>query len=515
MTIEHHDIPGQPVRRRRRTIRRIIVPAILLLIASPFLAYAVLAVRFYSGKPNPTHDYYADYNTMRNQYPDDDRAWGFYMAMTQRVRELVSDLNQIFDQISADGGIDFDDVPDPFAARPGDPFFAAADAALSATTLLSEARAAARRPIIGTLATDRYANEPPTSPADFLPPGTDPTRQTALILLLITPLGDAHNAAKILIFDAHRAIREEDAERAVENIRDIIRIARQCEREPGLLPDLVAIAIAQRAAEAVGEIIERNPTALNDTHLHELIPLFLTEAPRAAVIDFTHEWMVQQDIIQRVYTDDGRGNGRITPVAFFVFDLLQSPRPPPLLRVLAPIAAVLTADRQQQSSMLNEGIESAQQVVVDPAAHYPKAAQRLKQLEYGGYLVSRLIEPALLKAAGSQIQAHTLLQATAARLALERYRLTEGHYPDTLADLVPTYLPELPQDPFNPGHPINYLLRDGLPILYSVGSNGIDDGATPAPEGTNPADLEARFADPSGPSSTAPNADWILYPPKE
>ena len=505
-----------PPRRRRWSRRRIILLSSLLLLASPFLAYAVLAVRFYSGRPNPTHDYYADYNALREQFSEEDRAWGLYMAMRPRVKDFYK-LRDDFEEIAEKNGIDYDDIPGVLDARPGDPFYQTARDAISQTTLLDEIRAAARHPIIGTLATDRFVNDPPTSPSDFLPPSSDPAQQESLMLMLIMPLGDVRDSIKILAFDAHSAVHEGDHARAVANILDIVRIARQAEREPGIIADLVAIACLSVAQETTLEIVNKQPSAFDDDQLHDLANLFLTDAIEAATIDFEHERMMQHDVIQRIYTDDGHGNGRLTSHGLGFMD---SNRPAHIVKLLAPIAGALTADRRSQTRMLDDGIESAQRLVLDPATHYPEAAARLHRLENTApgdifrYILSRIMEPGLAKAAQTQIQTRTRIRATATRLALERHKLAEGHYPDTLDQLVPTYLPELPADPFNPGHPIKYLLRDNQPILYSVGSNAIDNQATPAPRNADAANLEARFANPAGPAPTAPQADWILSPPQ-
>ncbi|MEX0775953.1 MAG: hypothetical protein WD042_09605 [Phycisphaeraceae bacterium] len=79
--------------------------------------------------------------------------------------------------------------------------------------------------------------------------------------------------------------------------------------------------------------------------------------------------------------------------------------------------------------------------------------------------------------------AHSHMAATA--LAIKLYELEHGRRPATLADLVPAYLPAVPQDPFAPQPaPIQYL-PNGAPtdagtvgpaILYSVGRDGVDQG---------------------------------------
>ncbi|MCC7374694.1 MAG: hypothetical protein IT581_08555 [Verrucomicrobiales bacterium] len=88
-------------------------------------------------------------------------------------------------------------------------------------------------------------------------------------------------------------------------------------------------------------------------------------------------------------------------------------------------------------------------------------------------------------------QIHLELAATAC--ALERHRLANGSYPDTLAPLVPKYLPAVPVDPID-GQPLRYR-RDAADrfALWSVGENGTDDGG----------------ALPKGGESTTYEGDWV------
>jgi hypothetical protein len=61
-------------------------------------------------------------------------------------------------------------------------------------------------------------------------------------------------------------------------------------------------------------------------------------------------------------------------------------------------------------------------------------------------------------------------------IALKRYQLHEGKYPDSLTLLVPSYLSALPLDRAD-GKLLRYKRRDADTfLLYSVGSNCIDDG---------------------------------------
>jgi hypothetical protein len=66
-------------------------------------------------------------------------------------------------------------------------------------------------------------------------------------------------------------------------------------------------------------------------------------------------------------------------------------------------------------------------------------------------------------------------------IALKRYELRTGKYPDQLATLVPNFFRELPIDVMD-GKPIRYRLNsDGTFLLYSVGEDGVDNGGDLTP----------------------------------
>ena len=66
-------------------------------------------------------------------------------------------------------------------------------------------------------------------------------------------------------------------------------------------------------------------------------------------------------------------------------------------------------------------------------------------------------------------------------LALRAYRLQTGEYPSSLADLVPSYLPEIPLDPYAPEIPLRYRSTNTGYDCYSVGPDGTDDGGKRVP----------------------------------
>lgn len=79
--------------------------------------------------------------------------------------------------------------------------------------------------------------------------------------------------------------------------------------------------------------------------------------------------------------------------------------------------------------------------------------------------------------------------------ALERYRLANGAYPESLDALVPVCMDELPHDVVI-GQAYHYLLRpDGTYLLYSVGWNLTDDGGKIIYQKDNPEKIDNTQGD--------------------
>ncbi|HTB83402.1 MAG TPA: hypothetical protein VK742_07105 [Candidatus Sulfotelmatobacter sp.] len=65
-------------------------------------------------------------------------------------------------------------------------------------------------------------------------------------------------------------------------------------------------------------------------------------------------------------------------------------------------------------------------------------------------------------------------------IALKRYQLKHGAWPQTLGELAPELFPTVPIDPYD-GKPLRYHPNpDGTYLLYCVGEDGVDDGGDPS-----------------------------------
>jgi hypothetical protein len=86
-----------------------------------------------------------------------------------------------------------------------------------------------------------------------------------------------------------------------------------------------------------------------------------------------------------------------------------------------------------------------------------------------------LLLPAATKVNDAVDRERQTFDVTTTAFALAWYQRVNGRYPDSLADLAPTFLKAVPADVFS-GKGLVYKPRaDGF-LLYSVGVNGTDDG---------------------------------------
>jgi hypothetical protein len=92
------------------------------------------------------------------------------------------------------------------------------------------------------------------------------------------------------------------------------------------------------------------------------------------------------------------------------------------------------------------------------------------------YIFSRMLLPSLPKLYLRDAEQTALARVTAAALAIERYRLAHANaLPDNLEQLTPTYCKPVPTDPYD-GKPLRYKKHGPSYAVYSLGSNGSDDG---------------------------------------
>jgi hypothetical protein len=136
----------------------------------------------------------------------------------------------------------------------------------------------------------------------------------------------------------------------------------------------------------------------------------------------------------------------------------------------------LAIARMQQEWLLP--MVDVENKIVSPAVVHERQAEGAKEFShYSLYKVfAEGIFPALnaMQRKIASMQSSVDLARTA--IALERYRLARGEYPESLDALAPQFIAKLPHDVIG-GGPLKYRrTSDGQFVLYSVGWNEKDDG---------------------------------------
>ena len=107
--------------------------------------------------------------------------------------------------------------------------------------------------------------------------------------------------------------------------------------------------------------------------------------------------------------------------------------------------------------------------------------------------MSLILIPSLERSMLLQFRAFTIRRMAATALAIRLYEIDHGRRPEALSDLVPTYLRTVPRDPFAADErEISYAPDAELPLLYSVGSNGLDERGSFGFKSGGAVDLEAK-----------------------
>jgi hypothetical protein len=99
------------------------------------------------------------------------------------------------------------------------------------------------------------------------------------------------------------------------------------------------------------------------------------------------------------------------------------------------------------------------------------------------YPLTRLLSPSLEESRQPSLQAsidavcraQARQAASRSSIAIERYRRVHGEAPEGLDQLVPDFLDRPPIDPFD-GAPLRYYVDSGGYKVYSIGSDGVDQG---------------------------------------
>jgi hypothetical protein len=518
---------------RHRTLQAIGV-SLLALIG----VYTVLFVRFNTGSPTITHNYLAELNERNAAFSEDERALPAFEALERAWSPVFREL-LTFDTRDQNGN----ELPQHATERfPYTPPNARGYAELVAAHArvrphIDDAITASRLPTLGILYSDRYeevTNENGTIEYKMLPPTEDPALGGTVIEVLLPWLGHARNNSKLIAFDAVLAARDNDPDRAAESLSAVFDTARLIGQEHTLISSLVAIAIQTMGETVLLQILHDHPNLLTESHLTAIAHTAATSGRVARGLDFETERRMFGDFLQRAYTDDGHGDGRLTAEGIRLALLMNGVMPGEPddlartdilpMRFTGPVAMLSFGSRRDQREMHERLMRLAESLLAatpgsDTHRRLHREADELTETLRSDprFRMAEILTPAFTRAVETAHKSHAHTNATGTTIALHIHHQRTGHWPDTLDDLTPHLLPAVPEDPFDPGRPIKYRLIDAVPHVYFVGADGQDNAAARAPASAerDVGSLELRYARNLDPAEGTLGADLVIFPPRD
>lgn len=487
-----------------RALKRLMQAAVVCILFSAAL-YAYLAIRYYAVSPTIARNFTKELNAPTLAAPEADRAWPVYI-------EAVEALGADPEFIRAEGGA----WPLEPGASNWDEGRTWIENRQRAITLIREG---ATRPMTGYI----YSNTPDevyirlkeriAGAKDWMVP----ERQENPILMgvLLPHLGELRRLARVIASDLAIAGVESDSERAVADIRALLGIARQTYAEPMLISRLVGVAVATLAADRTLPLLRREGFFSRE-QLRIIAHEFAGFAGGRVSMYAESERLMWEDVAQRVFSDDGKGNGHVVHAAFPAIARefgTADPSIKPIVKVVMPAVAVWNGTRSEFMSRVQALDEALARDDALPAwCHSQRtsgeASRALLDRCDALLTVFRSLQGGEEENTARYFWSRDVFEAKRAAVltasSLEVYRLDRGAFPALLTDLVPEFMSALPTDPFD-GRPMRYAVRDGAPLLWSIGTDGKDDGGRP------PSDPKRDAWNPPG-TKTAADGDWILYP---
>jgi hypothetical protein len=124
-----------------------------------------------------------------------------------------------------------------------------------------------------------------------------------------------------------------------------------------------------------------------------------------------------------------------------------------------------------------DGIDPVQKIVLPPKiAEFQREADALDHHVFPYKFLAAIFVPNFAKGVQTFARIQTKVEEAQIVCALERHRLAQGKYPETLDELAPQFIGKLPHDIIG-GQPLKYRrTTDGQFVLYSIGWNETDDG---------------------------------------
>lgn len=262
---------------------------------------------------------------------------------------------------------------------------------------------------------------------------------------------------------------------AAGNIATIIGLAHTLDTEPVLISKMVRISLLSMAVQDLEHHL--NSGGFNDADLQLLSRSFSGSeqtnqvvngiiGERAIMIRYFRMSLAEA----QQYANQGDDNS--SPIGG---PPVPGPRPP-----LFKVSGFMDRDLRFYLAAMQTNIWFGETHQHDLPLITNLSAQMTDQAKQKLCIFSAMLLPAAGNLYFKEARSLAQIRTAEAALAIERYRASSGTLPDSLAALVPEYLPAVPEDPYD-SQPLRYKKLEHGYVVYSVDRDGEDNGGKERP----------------------------------
>jgi hypothetical protein len=260
------------------------------------------------------------------------------------------------------------------------------------------------------------------------------------------------NVLQVLSIRARYRVYQADDRSALNNLSTILQATETLEKEPAIVSQLLRISFLKIA---IGDTCDLLPHAgWSERQLKQLQEELLFQDHIAVGVRLAH--LGERVFSEEVFSDPKK-----------VFEEVE-----------VNISPLLGADQLFYLQFMERVIAAYELPYAELTVKLELLESELRSLEGFQRLrhpVSQAILPFLSAMRIATGRGTASLRSGATLIACERYHLAHGKWPKQLTDLTPQFMETLPLDPFD-GQPLRYQVTPEAVMVYSIGSDLVDDG---------------------------------------
>jgi len=282
------------------------------------------------------------------------------------------------------------------------------------------------------------------------------------------------------------AVQLGDADRAIRALTDSASLAQLLQDEPILISQLVRISGCALALSQAEQLLSR--LRLDEHHLGAVETAIrslsqgdgfrdsMIHERACGIAMFENPKMLSAEVNREEDSPENQYGLSLALAAYGVTGLRQADK----------VVFLATFEHQLTNAPLN-----APERLSAVEAAGSNVLQRIKA--FPPKIISGILLPGLSRAAQKFCHLDAHRDAALTALAIERFRRAhDGALPETLQQLVPTWLPKIPTDIFD-GQPLRYRRLERGYVVYSIGSDRLDDGGTEKPKKSSAKSWDVTF----------------------